>query len=132
MPWNPSDLERIRKHLNIPIERMRLDILRQSMARIEADLPEAIATVQELLTRLDSLRDKMVGTNADPLTSTAGTDGIYATTGYALVKADELEWDVSVKTGGFEQLQYLLRKELADALLVKLPEEGYGAGLYRS
>jgi hypothetical protein len=109
MPWNttvaPVDSERIRRALVIPAEKQWMDLIRAAQARIERDSPDAIATIQELLDNRYQA---------------------YGDAGYALIKADVLEWEPGVKPAGLDTLQEEWKRELSEALLIEPPDRGYG------
>lgn len=128
MPFAPTDLERIRKHLNIPAEKYRLDILRISMSRIENESPDSIATVQAILTRLDVNRKKLLGIPLDPDDpDEEPDDGAYGDVSFAMIQADVIKWQPGSRTDGMEILQARLQRELASTLLIDIPESyGYG------
>lgn len=115
MPWNtivaPVDSERIRRALVIPAEKQWMDLIRSAQARIERDCPDAIVTIQELLDNLEGNRTSRYQA--------------YGDAGYALIKADVLEWEPG-KNAGLDTLQEEWKRELSEALMIEPPDRGYG------
>lgn len=98
----------------MPAEKAYLDILRSSMARVEVDLPEAIATAQDILDRLDTNRsDRETFNRSD---------------NRALVKADVLEWESSQRGIGIDELKQEYIAELSAILHVQIPSGSGGVG----
>lgn len=122
MPWNvdtrPTDLERIRRVLKVPAEKIYLDIIRISMQRIEKESPETIDTVQELLDGLEGNRSSRAEA--------------YSDAGYGLIKADVLEWEPGTKTVGLEVMRTEWIQELCATLLIEPPEWTHGTYVVRS
>lgn len=124
MTWNtttfPTDKERLRIVLGIPVEKQWLNILQMSMDRVENVSPDSVGTAQTLL-------DEWEQTKAEG-------SALKRSENYALVRADVLEWESGSRGAGFEERLAEIKQELATLLYIDPPEIGgsNGAVLYRS
>lgn len=104
MPWNtvtfPSDLERIRDLFDI--ENGRLPLLKAAMTWVEENTPEAIATVQNYLTKVDA--------------NLATIEDIYGDPDYALSQADVVKLDIDMKAAGALNLEARFKLKIWKAL----------------
>ncbi|MBD3882172.1 hypothetical protein IFO70_10415 [Phormidium tenue FACHB-886] len=121
MPWNitpPSDFERIRRICGIPVNNLWLDNLRIAMASVEKQAPEAVATIQALLTQYDQVK-------AQRLTQAKSKEA-----GLTYKKVDVLEWewgDRGNTTDSLSQLESEIKQEIALTLGMDMPGGG-GSG----
>lgn len=107
MPWNPEDLERIRRVLKVPAEKLHLDILRTCMSRLERESPDTIATVQELLDDLEGLKVTRRTIRGDA--------------NNAMIQAGSVKWAPGQRSEGVELERHDALEELASALYINLP-----------
>lgn len=117
MPWTSADRERIRSLLSLPIPIYLPDPIVVGQNWLTVNYPDAIATVQDKLTQLETIRDQLVAIRSDP--------------NYTLIKADVLEWSAEAsKVQGLEDLKAELQNDIAITLRIKdLPfysESGIG------
>lgn len=89
MAWAPEDRERIRNALDLPSNETVLAAIQAGMDELTKRNPLAIETVQNALTKWETLE--------------ATLDTITGDASYALVKADVLEWEAGARSAGPEQ-----------------------------
>lgn len=119
MPWDTeTDLERIRRTLRVPAEKIYLDIIRTSMSRVERESPASIATIQELLTEFEGNRKT--------------TKALRGDASYAMTRADVIEWSPGQRDSGLQIDKEDIRQEIATALFLQLPEQSSNGYTSRS
>lgn len=117
MPFStaaPSDKERIRRAIAYPATADYLNVLGAAMTELEANSPETVDTVVQLLDEFDQLR--------------TGKSTALGGTNFALIQAGELRWESGARTGGFEMRQQQITNELRSTLDLKTFEVAAGLG----